>query len=79
MRRIAVTGSASGIGAAIRARLEAGNAKVIGVDLHDAEVTADLSRPEGRAAHGMHGSTATRVPTANAHSGPASTTRPAIS
>ena len=50
MRRIAVTGSASGIGAAIRARLEADNAKVIGVDLHDAEVTADLSRPEGRAA-----------------------------
>jgi len=50
MRRIAVTGSASGIGAAIRARLETGNAKVIGVDLRDAEVIADLSRPDGRAA-----------------------------
>jgi NAD(P)-dependent dehydrogenase (short-subunit alcohol dehydrogenase family) len=48
MRRIAVTGSASGIGAAIRARLEDDGAKVIGVDLRDAEVIADLSRPGGR-------------------------------
>jgi NAD(P)-dependent dehydrogenase (short-subunit alcohol dehydrogenase family) len=50
MRTTAVTGSASGIGAAIRARLEAAGEHVIGVDLHDAEVTADLASPAGRAA-----------------------------
>lgn len=48
-RTVAVTGSASGIGAAVRNALEAGGARVIGVDLHDAEVTADLSTPGGRA------------------------------
>ncbi|MGH7899301.1 MAG: hypothetical protein ACREQQ_15200 [Candidatus Binatia bacterium] len=48
MREIAVTGSASGIGAAIRARLEADGAKVIGIDLRDAEVIADLSRSGDR-------------------------------
>lgn len=47
-RTIAVTGSASGMGAATKARLEAAGHRVIGVDLHDAEVTADLSTPEGR-------------------------------
>ncbi len=46
----AVTGSASGIGAAIRRRLEAEGARVIGVDLRDAEVVADLSGASGRAA-----------------------------
>ena len=40
---IAVTGSASGIGAAIRARLRRDGAEVIGVDLREAEVVADLS------------------------------------
>jgi NAD(P)-dependent dehydrogenase (short-subunit alcohol dehydrogenase family) len=45
-----VTGSASGIGAAIRARLEADGARVIGVDLRDAEVKADLGDPAARAA-----------------------------
>jgi NAD(P)-dependent dehydrogenase (short-subunit alcohol dehydrogenase family) len=49
MRRIAVTGSASGIGAAICARVAAEGAKVVGVDLRDADVIADLSRPDGRA------------------------------
>ncbi|HYB12410.1 MAG TPA: SDR family oxidoreductase, partial [Myxococcota bacterium] len=39
----ALTGSASGIGAAIRRRLEAEGTRVIGVDLRDAEVLADLS------------------------------------
>jgi len=48
--QIAVTGSASGIGAAVRARLERAGAGVIGVDLRDAEVVADLSTPAGRAA-----------------------------
>jgi NAD(P)-dependent dehydrogenase (short-subunit alcohol dehydrogenase family) len=49
MRTVVVTGSASGMGAATRARLEADGQRVIGVDLHDAEVVADLGTPEGRA------------------------------
>jgi NAD(P)-dependent dehydrogenase (short-subunit alcohol dehydrogenase family) len=49
MGMTAVTGSASGIGAAVRARL-AGADTIIGVDLHDAEVLADLSTAIGRAA-----------------------------
>jgi len=44
----AITGSASGIGAAIRRRLEADGARVIGVDLRGAEVIADLSSASGR-------------------------------
>jgi NAD(P)-dependent dehydrogenase (short-subunit alcohol dehydrogenase family) len=47
---ICITGSASGIGAATRRRLEAAGHTVIGVDLHDAEVTADLATDGGRAA-----------------------------
>jgi NAD(P)-dependent dehydrogenase (short-subunit alcohol dehydrogenase family) len=47
---IALTGSAGGIGAATRARLEGAGARVIGVDVRDAEVLADLATPEGRAA-----------------------------
>jgi NAD(P)-dependent dehydrogenase (short-subunit alcohol dehydrogenase family) len=50
MRTIAVTGSASGIGAAIRSRLESEGARVIGVDLRDADVLADLSNAAGRKA-----------------------------
>jgi NAD(P)-dependent dehydrogenase (short-subunit alcohol dehydrogenase family) len=49
MNVCAVTGSASGIGAAISRHLEAEGTRVIGVDLHDAEVLADLASPEGRA------------------------------
>jgi NAD(P)-dependent dehydrogenase (short-subunit alcohol dehydrogenase family) len=45
----AVTGAASGIGAAIRARLEAAGGRVIGVDVRDADVIADLGTPDGRA------------------------------
>lgn len=45
----AITGCASGIGAAIRADLEGRGHEVIGVDLRDAEITADLSRREDRA------------------------------
>ena len=50
MRTVVVTGSASGMGAATRARLEADGQQVIGVDLRDAEVVADLGSPAGRAA-----------------------------
>lgn len=49
-RPVAITGAASGIGAATRALLESRGAAVIGVDLRDSEVTADLSTPDGRAA-----------------------------
>lgn len=50
MAVIVVTGSASGIGRATRARLEASGDEVIGIDLRDAEVLADLATPAGRAA-----------------------------
>jgi NAD(P)-dependent dehydrogenase (short-subunit alcohol dehydrogenase family) len=50
MGKVVVTGSAGGIGGAIRARIEAGGHDVIGVDVKDAEVTADLSSADGRAA-----------------------------
>lgn len=46
----AITGSASGIGAAIRRRLEKDGARVIGIDLRDAEIVADLGTPAGREA-----------------------------
>lgn len=44
-----ITGSASGIGAATRHTLEAAGHHVVGVDLHDAEISCDLSESEGRA------------------------------
>ncbi len=47
-RTIAITGSASGIGAAVARRFERSGARVIGVDIHDAQVNADLSEPGGR-------------------------------
>jgi NAD(P)-dependent dehydrogenase (short-subunit alcohol dehydrogenase family) len=47
-RTYVVTGSASGIGAATAALLRARGAEVIGCDLDDAEVRADLSTPDGR-------------------------------
>ena len=45
----AVSGAASGMGAATRSRLEAAGHRVIGIDLGGAEVTADLGTAEGRA------------------------------
>ena len=48
MRTVCITGSAGGIGAATRARLEKEGARVIGVDVRDAEVIADLSTVSGR-------------------------------
>lgn len=48
MRTIVVTGSASGIGAATRKRLVGQGERVIGVDIRDADVQADLSSASGR-------------------------------
>jgi NAD(P)-dependent dehydrogenase (short-subunit alcohol dehydrogenase family) len=48
MGTYAVTGSASGIGRAVADKLRAAGHTVIGVDLRDAEVTADLSTAHGR-------------------------------
>ena len=45
----AVTGSASGIGAAVCQQLREAGHTVIGIDRHQAEVNADLSTSEGRA------------------------------
>jgi NAD(P)-dependent dehydrogenase (short-subunit alcohol dehydrogenase family) len=42
-----IIGSASGIGAAIRARLEKSGDMVIGIDIVDAEIIADLSTAGG--------------------------------
>ena len=50
MRKIAVTGAASGIGAALRKRLTDDGDQVIGVDVQQADVVADLSTPDGRQA-----------------------------
>ena len=51
MQRITVvTGSASGIGAATARRLRTQGERVIGCDLRDADIIADLATPEGRAA-----------------------------
>jgi len=48
-RTAVITGSASGIGAAIRSRLESDGMRVIGIDLKGQEIDADLSTAEGRA------------------------------
>lgn len=50
MSTIAVTGSAGGIGSALRGRLEAQGDIVIGIDVRDAEVIADLATVQGRTA-----------------------------
>lgn len=50
MSTIAITGSASGIGAATASRLAAAGHRVITVDLHDADIEVDLSQPDARAA-----------------------------
>jgi NAD(P)-dependent dehydrogenase (short-subunit alcohol dehydrogenase family) len=49
-RTIVITGAASGIGAATSARLKAAGHRVIGVDLRNADINADLGTADGRAA-----------------------------
>lgn len=49
-RTYVVTGSASGIGKATAELLQSRGNTVIGVDLRDADVIADLTTPDGRAA-----------------------------
>lgn len=48
MGTICVTGTASGIGAATKALLEKDGHRVIGVDMRDADVVGDLSKPADR-------------------------------
>lgn len=48
MGNIVVTGSASGMGAAVASRLSKEGHRVIGIDRRDAEIVADLGTPEGR-------------------------------
>lgn len=49
MKTVAITGSGSGMGAALAARLEANGDRVIGIDVKNAEIDADLGTAEGRA------------------------------
>ncbi len=49
MSVIAITGAASGIGAATAALLSEHGHRVIGVDIHNADVIADLGTAQGRA------------------------------
>ncbi|MFJ4294160.1 SDR family oxidoreductase [Cupriavidus sp. NPDC089707] len=50
MKTAVITGAASGMGAAVRQRMLADGCRVIGVDLRDADILADLSTAQGRAA-----------------------------
>lgn len=47
-RTYLITGSASGIGAATAAALQSQGHRIIGVDLHDADIEVDLTTHEGR-------------------------------
>ena len=49
MGTIAITGAASGIGAALAARLGREGHEVIGIDVQPGDIVADLGDPEGRA------------------------------
>lgn len=48
MSTVVMSGCATGIGAATRKVLEAAGRRVIGIDIRDAEIIADLSHAEGR-------------------------------
>lgn len=49
-RQVMITGAASGMGKALAGVLAERGDRVVGVDLHDVDVVADLSTPEGRSA-----------------------------
>ncbi len=53
-RAVVITGSAGGIGSALRARLEATGARVIGIDRHDADVVIDLGDVQARSRLAAH-------------------------
>jgi NAD(P)-dependent dehydrogenase (short-subunit alcohol dehydrogenase family) len=48
MGTVVVTGTAAGIGAATKTRLEAAGHRVIGIDLRDADIEVDLATADGR-------------------------------
>ncbi len=48
MSKIVITGSASGIGREVTQKLLAAGHEIIGIDLRDADIIADLSTLEGR-------------------------------
>jgi NAD(P)-dependent dehydrogenase (short-subunit alcohol dehydrogenase family) len=48
MRNIVITGSASGIGLACKEKFESLGDRLIGIDIRDADIIADLAMPEGR-------------------------------
>ena len=48
MQHAVLTGSANGIGASVRQRLQDQGFKIIGIDLDGQEISADLSTPAGR-------------------------------
>lgn len=48
MRTVAITGSASGLGLATKELLESDGVRVIGIDVADADIHADLSTAAGR-------------------------------
>jgi NAD(P)-dependent dehydrogenase (short-subunit alcohol dehydrogenase family) len=48
MRNIVISGSASGIGLACKEKFESLGDRVIGIDIHDADIIADLSTHQGR-------------------------------
>ncbi|NND69333.1 MAG: SDR family oxidoreductase [Halioglobus sp.] len=50
MGTYALTGSASGIGAALASSLQADGHRIVTIDIKDADIIADLTTPEGRQA-----------------------------
>ena len=48
MGNVVISGSASGIGLATKEKLESQDHRVIGIDVRDADIIADLSTPDGR-------------------------------
>jgi len=50
MKTAVITGAASGIGACVKTRLKAQGYEIIGIDLKDETISADLSRQDGRKA-----------------------------